>query len=156
MGIQHQFILDLLSDGRWHCSNEIPYRDYRRRVQDLIDGVNVEHRRFPITKELCRGRCGRNHGAGVNWLRLAIEEMPQDDKRPVHEKTPVLEASVRSQPIPERQSPPAQNYQAPPKKPNWKQSPDFHRPIHKCCNIAVFCYAKNLPVRHSVGCAQNS
>lgn len=68
LGQQHQFIIDLLSDGLWHCSNEIPFRDYRRRVQDLIDGVNAEHKKYPIKKELCRGRCGRKHGSGVNWL----------------------------------------------------------------------------------------
>ncbi len=70
MGSQHQFIINLLSDDRWHCSNEIPYRDYRRRVQDLIDGVNAEKKKFPIEKELCRGRCGRTHGSNVNRLRL--------------------------------------------------------------------------------------
>lgn len=78
MGIQHQFILDLLSDGKWHCSNEIPYRDYRRRVQDLIDGINAEHRKFPIQKEFCRGRCGRKHNATVNWLRLEAHQMPRN------------------------------------------------------------------------------
>lgn len=68
LGKQHQFIIDLLSDGKPHCSNEIPFRDYRRRVQDLIEGLNAEKKRYPIKKELCRGRCGRQHGSGVNWL----------------------------------------------------------------------------------------
>jgi len=74
LGKQHQYIIDLLVDGRQHCSNEIPFRDYRRRVQDLIDGKNSEHKKYPIKKEPCHGRCGRVHGANVNWLWLETDK----------------------------------------------------------------------------------
>jgi len=81
LGNQHKFIIDLLSDGKRHCSNEIPFRDYRRRVQDLIDGVNGDRTKYPIQKEACRGRCGRKHGANVNWLwledKITTHQFPQ-------------------------------------------------------------------------------
>src|SRR5438128_12405416 len=88
LGKQHQTIIDLLSDGQWHCSNEIDFRDYRRRVGELIDGDNGTKIKYPIQKELCRGRCGRNHGSSVNWLRLAIEIAPSNGDSVVPRKTP--------------------------------------------------------------------
>lgn len=44
-----------------------------------------------------------------------------------------------------------ENTASQPKLP-WKQQPDFHRPIHKCCQIAIACYEKGLSVMHSAGC----
>jgi hypothetical protein len=54
----------------------------------------------------------------------------------------------------EKKSQPAQNYQAPPKTIRWQDSPEYKRPIHKCCPIAIACYEKRLPVTHSQGCVE--
>lgn len=39
---------------------------------------------------------------------------------------------------------------APQKK--WQKSPEFYRPIDRCCEIATFCYDKNFPIQHSQKC----
>lgn len=44
-----------------------------------------------------------------------------------------------------------ENTASQPKLP-WQKSPDFHRPVHKCCPIAIACYEKRLSVMHSQGC----
>jgi hypothetical protein len=41
---------------------------------------------------------------------------------------------------------------APPHKPPWQQQPAFHRPVHRCCTIAILCYEKGLKVTHSQRC----
>lgn len=34
----------------------------------------------------------------------------------------------------------------------WQKSPDFFRPLQKCCPIALLCFENNLPIQHSQGC----
>ncbi len=183
MQTQRETILQLLNGALWVCgtgfqSSYIP--EYRTRINELRkEGFTIETRK-------CQQH--RHKGIMQEW-HLATKEAVQDDKRPVQEKTPSINDSVRSQPI---LSPPARDYQThakeyccwvyrdsienhykpwhtigckarepllkapekPQPKQTWKNNPDFHRPIHTCCPIAIACYEKNLPVSHAQGCEE--
>lgn len=64
---QIQQILEKLNEGRWVCSAELiaGYTvDYRARINDL------RKKGYLIRGEPCKGRCGRNHNASLNWWYL--------------------------------------------------------------------------------------
>jgi hypothetical protein len=72
-------------------------------------------------------------------------------------KPAFMQEPRQTQNLPRReeiQTPPAQNYQTPPKPVRWQDSPEYKRPIHTCCLIAIACYEKRLPVTHSQGCVE--
>jgi hypothetical protein len=137
----HEFILNLLKDGQKHCSNELPFRDERARVGELRRGKNKWGIKFDIGGEPCKGRCGRVHNSDVHWLWLVnpdqIKEIDlPDDKRLVSEKSPPISQNIAYQPyVPKR-----------------KPQPYVYRPPQTCCKVAIYCYDKRLPVRHSAGC----
>jgi hypothetical protein len=90
----HEFILNLLKDGAKHCSNELPFRDERKRISELRAGKNRWHKKFDIGGEPCLGRCGRTHdNPDLHWLWLVnpgqIKEIDLlNEERPVQEEKP--------------------------------------------------------------------
>jgi hypothetical protein len=82
----HEFILDLLRDGKRHCSDEIPFRDYRARVGELRRGKNKWHRKFNIQGVECKGQCGRTHHSPVHILWLEESAQVQEFTRPTEQR----------------------------------------------------------------------
>lgn len=73
---QSKQILEKLNEHRWVCSVELRQGytvDYRARINDL------RKQGYLIRGEPCKGRCGRNHNANLNWwfLDYAPQELKQ-------------------------------------------------------------------------------
>jgi hypothetical protein len=144
----HEFILNLLKDGYKHCSNELPFRDERARVGELRRGKNKWGIKFDIGGEPCKGRCGRVHNSDVHWLWLVNPSQVQeitlpDDKSTLPEKTPVLEPPMTSHVYP------------PVYEPKKKPAPYVYRPPENCCDVAIYCQTKRLPLQHSQKCLED-
>ncbi len=63
-------ILEKLNEHRWVCSAELAdgsIVDYRARINDL------RKKGYLIRGEACKGRCGRNHSANLNWWYLETQ-----------------------------------------------------------------------------------
>lgn len=69
---QHQQILELLSDNKYHCGVELRESlycyDARKRISEL------NQRGITIKSEPCKGRCGRNHNSSIHWYCIPIKK----------------------------------------------------------------------------------
>jgi hypothetical protein len=69
---QQSKIMAILSDQQKHCSVEFLEKmfivDYRRRICDIREELRPQGQ--TVASEPCKGRCGRNHSAGMHryWL----------------------------------------------------------------------------------------
>ena len=76
---QHEKILDIHSDGQWHCSTEIEYiRDQRKRISEL----NAEQREktgYDMFEAIsCDGRCGKTHNSRLFMRRLNRQKQEEE------------------------------------------------------------------------------
>jgi len=55
----------------------------------------------------------------------------------------------------EKQVPPAPIYNSPAYEPKKKPLPYVYRPPQKCCDVAIYCQDKRLPVQHSQKCLED-
>lgn len=63
-------------------------------------------------------------------------ETPKVEQRAVQPETPRINDSVSFQPY----------------EPKRKSQPYIYGPPQNCCDVAVYCYTKNIPVMHAAGC----
>lgn len=139
-------ILYVLSDYKEHCGSEIvskvQTKDDRTRMSEL-KRLGVKIRSVP-----CDGFCGTVHKRGIYKRQLlyappellkqalGIEEPQKTVQTPTHSVSPVSVANFASQPyIPK------------------KKLPYTYRPLKNCCDIAILCQKKNIPITHSQGCS---
>jgi len=82
----------------------------------------------------------------ANQPQARREIKPKVEQRAVQPESPPINDSVPSQPAFYEQK----------QRQDWRQSSDFHRPVHKCCQIAILCYEKRLPIQHSAKCNERN
>jgi len=130
MQTQRDLVLQLLNKSEWVCGiefqqNYIP--EYRTRINELRrTGLIVQAR-----------RCTKHSHRGVmqEWsLRIKGSE------------------TQNSAPGQEKQVPPAPIYNSPAYEPKKKSLPYVYRPPQTCCDVAIYCQDKRLPVSHTAGC----
>lgn len=146
----HEFILDLLKDGYKHCSNELPFRDERARVGELRRGKNRWHTKFDIGGEPCEGRCGRAHdNPDIHWLWLNNPDQYADILKNVTARVAKPSPSQAKTPQPNIS---AVQIERPVYVPKLKPKPYEYRPPLTCCQVAIYCQEKRLPINHRMGC----
>lgn len=144
-------ILYILSDYKEHCGSEIA-----SKVKTKDDRVRISELRklgVRIRSETCNGFCGTVHKRGLYKRQLlyappellkqalGMEEPQGTYKQPTQPASPVSVANFASQPY----------YQ-----PKRKSQPYVWKPKIDCCDIAILCQEKNIPVAHSQGCVSKS
>lgn len=126
-------------------AEENKYKAYTavRRLQEVRDPKDPNHYDPDIH---IIDENGRIDGDGtIKWYiykpAFAMKSQAIQEKPAPVEQIPVQPETARR----------IENTASQPKLP-WQKQPDFHRPIHKCCQIAIACYEKGLSVMHSQGC----
>lgn len=144
-------ILYILSDYKEHCGSEIASKvqtkDDRTRMSEL-KRLGVKIRSVP-----CDGFCGTVHKRGLYKRQLlyappellkqaiGVEEPQGTYKPPTQPVSPRINDFIASQPF------------YPPRN---KSQPYVWRPKITCCDIAILCQEKNIPIAHSQGCVSKS
>lgn len=85
MNNQHETILGILSDGKWHCSNEF-YAQYiadpRTRLCELQKKKDEHgHTSYHFDRRKCQNLTHKHKGGSKEWMLLNVEKRPEEPKR---------------------------------------------------------------------------
>ena len=77
---QHEQIIEIHSDGRWHCSTEIEFmRDQRKRISELNLESFKKTGQPLLEAKPCNGSCGKKHNSRLFMRRLIGQNRAEID-----------------------------------------------------------------------------